>query len=277
MMKLNYLLCVIILAGAVHRIQGQSVTRATAASLLTVGAFNVQNFSPKKIENEKVLALIIDILNRYDIVLVQELVDRKSKIVNFILESLNRAHGKEVFGVVASPRVGRSSQKEQYGYFYRKNKVKVLNSYLYDDQDDHYEREPFVVTFQSKRAKGLNNFTMVGIHVKPDAAVAELQTLHNVIESVAKRDSKDVILLGDLNADCSYVAKKYWPTIPLWTNDKYLWLIPHDADTTATPSNCAYDRVILRGDKIKSSVVLSSVQIFQFEKEYNLPNELVII
>lgn len=31
---------------------------------------------------------------------------------------------------------------------YRKDKLKVIKEYLYQDKQDHYEREPYIVTFQ---------------------------------------------------------------------------------------------------------------------------------
>lgn len=53
---------------------------------------------------------------------------------------------------------------------------------------------------------------------------------------------QDVMLMGDFNADCSYVTSSQWSSIRLRTSSTFQWLIPDSADTTATSTNCAYDR-----------------------------------
>ena len=50
------------------------------------------------------------------------------------------------------------------------------------------------------------------------------------------------MLMGDFNADCSYVTSSQWSSIRLRTSSTFQWLIPDSADTTATSTNCAYDR-----------------------------------
>ena len=52
------------------------------------------------------------------------------------------------------------------------------------------------------------------------------------------------MILGDLNADCSYVRKKDWKNIELKNSSRHTWLIDDDEDTTATKTDCAYDRFI---------------------------------
>jgi len=51
------------------------------------------------------------------------------------------------------------------------------------------------------------------------------------------------MILGDLNADCSYVSEADWSDIALWVNPWFTWLIDNTADTTvSTNTDCAYDR-----------------------------------
>lgn len=54
---------------------------------------------------------------------------------------------------------------------------------------------------------------------------------------------QDVMLLGDFNADCGYLPKKYRKNVRLITDNKLYWLIPDKTDTTVREStSCAYDR-----------------------------------
>ena len=50
------------------------------------------------------------------------------------------------------------------------------------------------------------------------------------------------MFMGDFNAGCSYVTPSQWPSIRLRTIPTFQWLIPDTADTTVTPTHCAYDR-----------------------------------
>ena len=51
------------------------------------------------------------------------------------------------------------------------------------------------------------------------------------------------MLMGDFNADCSYVTSSEWSSIRLWSDDRFVWLVDNDLDTTTTTTHCAYDRL----------------------------------
>ncbi len=53
--------------------------------------------------------------------------------------------------------------------------------------------------------------------------------------------SDNILLMGDFNADCSYVGKTKLKALKL-KKSGYHWLIPDDADTTVSSTDCAYDR-----------------------------------
>lgn len=82
----------------------------------------------------------------------------------------------------------------------------------------------------------------MGIHVSPNDAVEEIGNLTVVHAAAVQRWDDNIIIMGDLNADCSYVANYRWDSIPLRTDQKYYWPIADDADTTVATSACAYDR-----------------------------------
>ena len=56
--------------------------------------------------------------------------------------------------------------------------------------------------------------------------------------------SQDVLMMGDFNADCSYVGSNDWSSIGLWTDNRFNWLIDNYADTTVSSTDCAYDRFV---------------------------------
>lgn len=54
---------------------------------------------------------------------------------------------------------------------------------------------------------------------------------------------QDVMLLGDFNADCGYLAKKNRKNVRLITEKSLYWLIQDKIDTTVrSTTSCTYDR-----------------------------------
>lgn len=89
----------------------------------------------------------------------------------------------------------------------------------------------------------LKQFALGGIHIAPDDAVEEIQALKEVfIDIQQKFGLGDIMIMGDLNADCSYVPKKRWAEISLKSDASYHWLLGDDEDTTVSKTHCAYDR-----------------------------------
>ena len=84
---------------------------------------------------------------------------------------------------------------------------------------------------------------LVGIHVKPSDAQAELDGLVKVYEDVVDKFlTFNVILLGDMNADCSYISNSVYDQLNLTTDNRFVWLINKSQDTTVAATHCAYDR-----------------------------------
>ena len=85
---------------------------------------------------------------------------------------------------------------------------------------------------------------LVGIHVKPSDAEAEIDALVKVYdETVQKFYTFNVLLMGDMNADCSYVKDNVYDRLYFTTDSRFLWLIDKLTDTTVSGTHCAYDRL----------------------------------
>lgn len=250
-----------------------------SVSSLRIGAFNVRVFGKSKASKPDVMNTLSKIIRRYDIILIQEIRDSKGTAIQQLLDKVNRDSKTYSYGMIISDRVGRTNSKEQYAFFYRNRSadgIEIVSSYMYDDGNetlgnDVFEREPFLVKFHVKPAV-VKTFALGAIHVKPEQAVEELTKLGDVFtDAKSKFKTENVIILGDLNADCSYVPKKDWPKIPVRNDPAYHWLIGDEVDTTVKDStDCAYDRFILTGTKFYEAVIRKSVRVFRFDKEYKL-------
>lgn len=248
------------------------------ALALRVCSFNVQSFGETKRENQKAMDVIVKVIKRCDIILLMEIKDSSNQICPSLMERLNGNSRDTTYNCVISSRLGRKTYKEQYAFFYKEKLVSVKKRYLYHDDQagdgDVFSREPFVVWFQSPYTT-VKDFVIVPLHTTPETSVKEIDELVDVYEDVKRRwKAENFIFMGDFNAGCSYVPKKAWNNIRLRTDVKFIWLIGDQEDTTVKMStNCAYDRIVLRGQEIVNSVVAKSSGIFDFQKAYKLTEQ----
>ena len=191
-----------------------------------IGAWNIQIFGKMKAENNNIYPHIVDVLDDYDIIGIEEIRDKTLTVSNKLAEIPN-------YNIITSQRLGRTKSKEQYAFLYS-NRVQLLNRATYEDSGDIFEREPLVAQFQIK------NYTMaiILIHTKPTDAKNEIKHLKDVVKWTEDTfNEDDIFIMGDLNSDCSYFSGT---PLPQYTN-----LINNSVDTTIGRSNCAYDRIIV--------------------------------
>ena len=229
-----------------------------------IASFNIQVFGKKKSSKPKVLDTIAKIVSIFDIIAIQEIQDKTGL-------TIKRLHSKikKDYSYVIGPRVGYSKRrKEQYAYFYRKEMVEYISSYTYNDTLDEFSRDPFIAHFKLKYLK--QHLVLINIHTPPKFALREIRKLPDVIEDAyAKYSEKNIILLGDFNADCAYFDENSYERIfpPL----KYAWAIENKRDTTVSLTNCTYDRIVLTINMLKYYDFQSGV--LKFNKIFRLPRK----
>ncbi|XP_006917571.1 deoxyribonuclease gamma [Pteropus alecto] len=245
---------------------------------LRICSFNVRSFGESKKENQNVMDVIVKVIKRCDIILLMEIKDSYNMICPLLKKRLNGYSRSTTYNYVISSRLGRKTYKEQYAFLYKEKLVSVKESYLYHDYQagdaDVFSREPFVVWFQSPYT-AVKDFVIIPLHTTPETSVKEIDELADVYMEVKRRwKTENFIFMGDFNAGCTYVPKKAWKSIRLRTDHRFTWLIGDQEDTTVKKStNCAYDRIVLRGQEIVSSVVPKSNGTFDFQKAYGLTEQ----
>lgn len=254
--------------------------RCPAVLLLLVGvaqafricAFNAQRLTLNKVATEDVMDRLVRILARCDITVLQELVDSSGNALYLLLRELNRFDDSGPYNSLSSPFLGRGTYKEKYVYIYRSHKMQVQDSYLYNDKDDLFAREPFVAKF-TLPSKDLPSLVLVPLHTTPKAVEQELNALYDVFLDASRRwKSEDIILLGDFNADCSSLAKKRLEELILRTQADFYWAIADGEDTTVRAStNCAYDRIVVHGERFRR--LLHTAAAFNFPRSFRLTEE----
>ncbi|XP_060080632.1 deoxyribonuclease-1-like [Ylistrum balloti] len=237
---------------------------------IRVAAFNIKSFGRSKMKKPEVANIIKQIVLEYDIILIQEIRDRRGKALRKLHNLINMT---APYGLVKSRRVGTSSYKEQYAFFYRPDKLTVLKSYIYRDSNNEFERDPFSVLVKPNNTDPGAVFAVIGIHTKPMNAVTEIKHLYNVYEDLLKRwNVSNVMVIGDMNADCSYASIAQLRELPIYMTGRFRWLINNDADTTTSKTNCAYDRLLYTGRRLTYAVLPWTAGPYLFDQRYGLTN-----
>ncbi|XP_075039579.1 deoxyribonuclease-1-like [Mixophyes fleayi] len=245
---------------------------------MKIASFNIRRFGLKKCKDCNVFPFITQIVSRYDIIVLLEVFDAKEQAAKRLVEQLNSTceDGASYKYVISKP-LGRNDYKEQYLYIYQGDLVTVKDQYQYMDMqpgdEDSFAREPFIVRFQSKKT-AVKDFVLIPVHTTPKDSVQEIDELYDVYLDVKEKwGTENIMLLGDFNADGSYVSNKKMKTIRLRTDKRFHWLITDDKDTTATnTTDCTYDRIVVHDDLIQY-IVPDSAKPFNFQVEYKLTDE----
>ena len=88
-------------------------------------------------------------------------------------------------------------------------------------------------------------FFLVGIHTQPSNTFDEMNALVHVYdELVSVFSTTSGVILGDMNADCTYLSQMKYETLDLVTDPRFVWLIDSTVDTTTSATDCSYDRYI---------------------------------
>ncbi len=241
-------------------------------SAIKIAAFNIQIFGRTKRQKDYVMDMLTKIVREFDIVLIQEIRDSTEETAPYFLLKINEMEGAK-YRFVRSERLGRTTSKEAYAYFYNSKTVEFIedSDYVYDDVNDVFEREPYIASFRS----GNFDFTLVGIHTKPDDAYSEIGNVTHVVYDVLSKnpDEKDVIALGDFNADGRYFDEDD-PT-NLFKASEFYWVIANDMDTMTTTDN-TYDRVVLMNPTYSYEYIRDSAEVFYFDTEYGIDNATLV-
>ncbi|XP_010601815.1 deoxyribonuclease-1-like 2 isoform X1 [Fukomys damarensis] len=246
---------------------------SVGSAALRIGAFNIQCFGDSKVSDPACGRVIAQILAGYDVMLVQEVRDPDLSAVTVLLEQINSVSEHE-YSFVSSKPLGRDQYKEMYLYIYRKDTVSVVETYQYPDAEDAFSRDPFVVKFSAPSCAA-KELVLIPLHAAPHQAVLEIDALYDVYLDLIDKwgtdwHPQDMLFLGDFNADCNYVRAQDWAAIRLRSSEIFKWLIPDSADTTVGNSDCAYDRIVVCGARLRRSLKPHSAAVHDFQEEFGL-------
>jgi len=205
---------------------------------ITIAAWNLQVFGESKAKNSSLLVGYSSIIKKYDIVFVQEIRDENGSAFAQLCSLLPE------YSCITSSRAGRTSIKEEYGVIIKKDKVSIAQFIDFNpDPLNRWERPPLLVEIKGSNSNSSMVWVYV-LHAKPSDATNELKQLEDLVilnnYNGLSWNSSNLIILGDLNADCSFFDTENKTVFLNWK-----WIIKDDEDTTTGKSNCAYDRILM--------------------------------
>jgi hypothetical protein len=241
----------------------------TKTGSIKISAFDISDFSDKKTKNDNVINVMVKIAHEFDIIFIQGVNDPSKKAVSYLEDKINS--GGHNYKSVCSIPLGRSNTMEQYCYFWNNDNVKLKSEHVYNDVGGVFEREPYIVSFGS----GNFDFTLIGIKTKQNDARSEIANLKNVVISVLSENpgEKDVIVLGNLNADGRYFNEN--DRISPLASQEFNWAVTNDMNTMIN-ENLTYDRIIMMDSTFRQEYVAGSAGVFFFDKKYGVTDKRVI-
>ena len=232
---------------------------------IRIATFNIQVLGQSKLDKPQVVDVLAQIVRQFDVVAVQELRSREQDVIPRFLQFVN-ADGAHYDSIVGE-RLGRTSSKEQYVYLYDATRVEVDRTSVRTiaDPSDLLHREPLVARF---RVRGLPSesafsFTLVNIHTDPDEVRDEVNVLDDVLRHVRRTGGEDdVILLGDLNADCNHLGE-------LGAVPNLRWVI--NGEPTNTRRSESYDNILF--DNLTTREYTGRFGIVDLQSAFGLSEE----
>ena len=230
---------------------------------IKIASFNIKDFGKERAGKPKVTQFLAKTIQQFDIVAIQEIQDKHRTAFKNLANALGTNYNH-----IISDRVGRTPHsQEQYAYIYRTDTITPGKfRCTFNDTEDLFCHDPFIARFQANH--GNFDFILITIHTDYKQATKEINALPQVVGAVQRcfAPEGDIIILGDLNADCAYFDENNI-TIP-FPQDKFTVLIKNHMVTNLGKKPCTYDRIIITNQAKEDYAGQSGV--FRFDTEFNL-------
>lgn len=236
---------------------------------ITIASFNIRDFGEKKLNDPTVVRTLADIVRQFDVVAIQEISNTNAQHMELFVRWVNSTGRKYSYEV--GPRIGNTSQKEQYAFVFNTERIMIDRSSVYTvgDPDNLLHREPLVASFATtiKPVESAFTFTMINVHTDPTSPVLqqELDALAEVYRVVRRAggNEDDVIMLGDFNASDQKMLQTRLGMIP-----DLKPLISGSGVFTNTRQNQLYDNLLVHAPS--TSEYMGRSGVYNYAQPLNL-------
>ncbi|KAG7280835.1 hypothetical protein CRUP_010817, partial [Coryphaenoides rupestris] len=173
--------------------------------------------------------------------------------------------------MIASENLGSNpNNMQQFVFIYRNATTSVAGHYQYKSKS--FTRAPFAVQFKNSQTR-VGKFVLVAVHTDSSKAVKEMDHLYDVYQDIStKWNTETLMFLGNFNAGCGHMTRRTKKDIRLFTKTGFYWLIGDHVDTTTTDdTECAYDRIVVRGKSFLKQIEPYTAKVYNFHKQLHIP------
>jgi len=171
--------------------------------------------------------------------------DTHSPVLELIVATLNK-NENELYTYNANKKQGLTARyAERVGIIYKNNKqiIDINFNELAEinniDEKYKFARNPYIIPIYIYN----DQYIFMICHIQPNKVNNELSLLNDVFNDLyIKNKNKNFVLMGDYNADGSYLSNKNELNNPLFTNKNLLCLTNNEL--TNLSKNKCYDRVL---------------------------------
>ncbi|CAF0819612.1 unnamed protein product [Didymodactylos carnosus] len=220
---------------------------------------------------------IAKLLNTFDIAIIQEISDVDQQAPFRLLDTLNTISAPNTYDMSLSSRLGNSNTKEQYAYLNREStsQVQLISAYVYEDTSKLFERPPpddaLKETIHLRKA--IDDFIRKHPQYFNNGLITDILE-QNVIDATATnkpslKTNHPILLVGDFNADCSYISLKRQQELRNMHFVDFTWMINNQVKTNVRQS-CTYDRILINGDNFINAIVPDSNSTVRYDLLHDL-------
>lgn len=210
---------------------------------LVVGSWNIKWFG-RSTPTQYDFVTMADFVEECDVVAVQELSGKNyAACMQELADELTARGGNYVYqispetGYIDNPLVGHNDYVERYGFIWNADRLSLKGAPAFVSSppinNTTYRQVPFVADFKTTGGDGFD-FRLMSVHTvynKDINAVreAEITAIRNWIVSESQGSEKDVIAIGDFNANPDGQPHHFADLIPDESLFRVLWYESRDA------------------------------------------------
>ena len=201
-------------------------TEAGVSEKLLVANWHINEFTRRQAVDFDGLRYYSSIMSDYDLVFVQGINDRSGIAFDYLCSYMPDDYECS-FSY-------ESQTGSQQGVFY-KDSVELRDWKVYTGSEDVWVNTLARASFVWNGV----SFKVFNVVIDEDKARQEIKALSDIASS----EQGNVLVLGDLKADCGYYSQVFGGDFIGWN-----WVIENDARTNVLGSRCAYDRILFNNE-----------------------------
>ncbi|KAF7233330.1 hypothetical protein EG68_10916 [Paragonimus skrjabini miyazakii] len=240
-----------------------------------LGFFSVPNLGKETVDNPTFMDTIAKICERYDLINLHVKGDMLFKEFRKFLKPVRKGRIRKFVYILSEPR-GRSSMKGQDILIFKGEAFVVEDFKNFPDPNGHFERTPvhFLLFGRLRYSRKFPNFAVIAVQLNSNNVRAEMDWLYEEVEAYRKHTGmENVLIVGDMNLDCSPEFLKDGDSFKFQKDPSYYWLIPNNRERDSPKNACAYNRMIGYGAALSRAIGFNKTTAYRFDEDLHLTTE----